>query len=155
VVLFIAFAKYYDSVLGNNNSIVFNSKYYRTILFLGLALILLAVGLNLWLIPIYGLNGAALATLLAVIAYNTTKMYFVVFKMQLFPFQKGTWQSALILLATILLFFFWDFSFHPILNIVLKSILVSVFYGGLHYFLKVSADVNQLAQKALNFVLRR
>jgi O-antigen/teichoic acid export membrane protein len=155
VVLFIAFAKYYDSLLGNNNSIVFNSKYYKTILFLGLALILLAFGFNLWLIPIYGLNGAALATLLAVIAYNTTKMYFVVFKMKLFPFQKGTWQSALILLATILLFFFWDFSFHPLLNIVLKSILVSGFYGGLHYFLKVSTDVNQLAQKAINFVLRR
>ena len=38
VVFFIGISKYFDLVLGNNNAIIFNSKYYRAVLFLGLLL---------------------------------------------------------------------------------------------------------------------
>lgn len=151
VVIFIALAKFYDNLLGNNNSIVFYSKYYKIVLILGLFLILSAVGFNLLLIPKYGIYGVAVATLLAVSLYNTTKLLFVIVKLKMFPFKLSNFYSLLILTASILLFYFWDFNFHPIINIVLKSIIVSIVYLGSHYVFKISHDVNAFIFKVVDF----
>ena len=52
VVFMIGLSKYFDLILGNNNAIIFNTKYYRTVLFLGVFLVILTVGLNMIFIPI-------------------------------------------------------------------------------------------------------
>ena len=84
VVFTIGLSKYFDVVLGNNNSIIFNSKYYKMVLLLGVLLVFVVVGLNLIFIPKYGINGAALATLIAIGLYSLAKLLFVVLKMKLF-----------------------------------------------------------------------
>jgi uncharacterized membrane protein YphA (DoxX/SURF4 family) len=43
VVFTIGISKYFDLILGNNNAIIFNSKYYKAVLFLGLLLAFLAI----------------------------------------------------------------------------------------------------------------
>jgi O-antigen/teichoic acid export membrane protein len=65
-------------VLGNNNAIIFNSKYYQAVLFLGLFLVFMTVSLNMFFIPLYGLNGAAIATLISITLYSLAKLLFVV-----------------------------------------------------------------------------
>jgi O-antigen/teichoic acid export membrane protein len=47
VVFTIGISKYFDLILGNNNAIIFNSKYYKAVLFLGLLLAFLAISLNM------------------------------------------------------------------------------------------------------------
>jgi O-antigen/teichoic acid export membrane protein len=142
VVFTIGLSKYFDVILGNNNSIIFNSKYYKTVLLLGVLLVFVIVGLNLILIPRYGINGAALATLIAIGMYSLAKLLFVVFKMKLFPFTKNTIVSFVITVVLFLAFYFWDFPFHPIINIGLKSILISILYLTIHFYFKVSSDIN-------------
>ena len=142
VVFAIGFSKYLDLILGNNNAIIFNSKYYRAVLFLGLLLAMSAVALNMYLIPRFGIDGAAIATLIAITLYSLAKLMFVVFKMKLFPFTRATLYSFAILLVTFTLFYFWDFPIHPLLNIGMKSVLLSIFYIGLNYWLVISPDVN-------------
>lgn len=142
VVFTIGLSKYFDLILGNNNAIIFNSKYYRAVLILGLLLIVLIVLLNMYFIPNFGLNGAALATLIAITLYSLAKLLFVVLKMKLFPFTTKTLISLFLVLISFLVFYFWDFNFHPVINIALKSILVSGFYLGLSYYLKISSDIN-------------
>ena len=142
VVFAIGLSKYFDLILGNNNAIIFNSKYYRTVLILGLLLVVLIVLLNMYFIPNFGLNGAALATLIAITLYNLAKLLFVVLKMKLFPFTIKTVLSLVILVVSFLVFYYWDFNFNPFVNIVLKSVLVTVFYVGLSYYLKISSDIN-------------
>ena len=142
VVFTIGLSKYFDLILGNNNAIIFNSKYYRAVLILGLLLVVLIVLLNMYFIPNFGLNGAALATLIAITLYSLAKLLFVVLKMKLFPFTNKTLISLFLVLISFLVFYFWDFNFHPVINIALKSILVSGFYLGLSYYLKISADIN-------------
>lgn len=142
VVFTIGLSKYFDLILGNNNAIIFNSKYYRTVLILGLLLVVLIVLLNMYFIPNFGLNGAALATLIAITMYSLAKLLFVVLKMKLFPFTTKTLISLFLVLVSFSLFYFWDFNFHPFLNIILKSILVTIFYLGLSYYLKISSDIN-------------
>lgn len=143
VVFLIGFTKYFDLVLGNNNAIVFNSKYYRSVLFLGVLLLGFSVLLNYIFIPKYGINGAAVATLVSIAGYSLAKLFFVVARLKLFPFSiKNFW----LLLVTVLLFFgfyYWDFPFHPVLNIFIKSGLVSLLYVGINYKLNISEEVNK------------
>ena len=87
--------------------------------------------MNMWLIPLYGINGAGFATLLAFTSYNLLKSGFVYYKYGLQPFYKETFRTTLFGIVSIGGFFFWDFSFQPLVNIGLKSLLVvgvSVFF---------------------------
>ena len=144
VVFLISFSKFFDLMLGNNNSIIFNSKYYRTVLLLGLCLVVLTVSLNMYFIPNFGIEGAAIATLISIGLYSIAKFLFVVFKMDLFPFSKKTIVSLGIIALTFIVFYFWSFSFHPILNILLKSVLITLFYWVLNYKCKTSDDINSV-----------
>ena len=154
VVFTIGLSKYFDVILGNNNSIIFNSKYYKAVLVLGVLLVFVIVGLNLIFIPKYGINGAALATLIAIGMYSLAKLLFVVFKMKLFPFTKNTILSFVIALILFLGFYFWEFPFHPIVNIGLKSAIISVLYLSLHYYFKVSSDINFVIRNTVEKYLK-
>ncbi len=129
VVFFLAVIKLIDNILGNNNAILFNSKYYKEVLYYGLFIVLIAVLLNLWLIPKYTLIGAAIASSISFIGYAIIKILLVYSKFQLIPFSRKTGYVLIVLLALSLLFFFWDFPFAPLSNIILKSILIIASYG--------------------------
>lgn len=149
VVFTIGTSKYFDLILGNNNAIIFNSKYYKAVLFLGLLLAFFAITLNMLFIPMYGINGAALATLISITLYSLAKLLFVVVKMKLYPFSNKTLFSFGILIASFFLFYYWDFPFNPILNIVLKSILVTILYIFVNYKLVISIEFNQVLHSIL------
>ncbi|NNK19033.1 MAG: lipopolysaccharide biosynthesis protein [Maribacter sp.] len=149
IVFLIGMAKVYDSLLGNNNAILFNSDYYRTLLVLGVLLAVLVVLLNFWLIPILGLNGAALATFIAIVLYNTIKLVFVQKKFGILPFTAATAKVFGLLLVLGAVFSFINFSFHPFLNILLKSVLIVLIYLGILYRFKISEDVHVMLSKYL------
>ena len=155
VVFTIGLSKYFDVVLGNNNSIIFNSKYYKMVLLLGVLLVFVVVGLNLIFIPKYGINGAALATLIAIGLYSLAKLLFVVLKMKLFPFAKNTIVALVLTIVSFGVFYYWDFSFHPFVNIILKSILVTLFYVGLSYYLKISSDINFVMNSVFKRIFKK
>ena len=149
VVFMIGLSKYFDLILGNNNAIIFNSKYYRAVLFLGVGLVVLTVVLNMIFIPLFGIIGSAFATLLSITCYSLAKLLFVVKRMHLFPFTKQNLISAGISLFVFLLFYFWQFPVHPIVGIVLKSILVTIVYVFINYKMIVSPEINQTFDKLL------
>jgi len=117
----ISITKLYDNALGSNNAILFNSDYYRIVLVLGLFLVVLMVVLNIFFIPDFGINGAGIATFIAIFAYNTIKLFFVYKTFKMFPFTRFTLRIALLILVCVFLFYFWEFPFHPIVNITFKS----------------------------------
>lgn len=149
VVFMIGLSKYFDLILGNNNAIIFNTKYYRTVLFLGVLLVILTIGLNMIFIPIYGIIGSAFATLLSITLYSLSKLLFVVKKLDLYPFTKQTIHSMLLTLFLFLVFYFWDFPYHPIISIVLKSAIMTVAYVYLNYKFVISADINKVIDQML------
>ncbi|PWA09307.1 lipopolysaccharide biosynthesis protein [Flavobacterium laiguense] len=154
VVFMIGLSKYFDLILGNNNAIIFNTKYYRTVLFLGVALVALTVGLNMIFIPIYGIIGSAFATLLSITLYSLAKLLFVVKKLHLYPFTNQTLHSLGITFIVFLLFYFWQFPFHPIVGIVLKSFLVTVVYIYANYKFVISVEINQVLDKLIKKFIR-
>ena len=155
VVFTIGLSKYFDLILGNNNAIIFNSKYYKAVLSLGIVLVLLIVLLNMYFIPHFGLNGAAFATLIAITLYSLAKLLFVVLRMKLFPFTYKTIVALGVVTVSFFAFYYWDFSFHPVLNIICKSVLVSIFYLGLCHVLKISSDINFVMRSVFNKVFKK
>ncbi|MBU3024617.1 polysaccharide biosynthesis C-terminal domain-containing protein [Zobellia galactanivorans] len=144
IFVWLGLAKLYDALLGNNNSILYNSDYYRAVLFMGVFLAIVTVLLNVWLIPAYGLDGAAIASFLAFFIYNTVKLVYVKMKFDILPFTKETIAVTLLMIGTVLVFYFVTLPFHPILNIMIKGLGISLLYVGVVYKFKISEDVYQV-----------
>lgn len=144
IVVLVAGVKLYDNLLGNNNSILFNSDYYRLVLWTGVMLAGAAFVFNIIFIPTFGLIGAALATFLAFFLYNTVKLVIVYQKFGIHPFSNKTLQGISCIIIFSVGFSFWDFPVHPILNIILKSTLIVIVYLPIIRFLKLSPDMNRL-----------
>lgn len=149
VVFMIGLSKFYDVLLGNNNSIIVNTKHYRTVLLFGVFTVILMIVLNMIFIPLWGIEGSAFATLITIIIYNTIKLIFVVRNMKLYPFTYKTIWSFAVLGFCFVVFYFWDFPFHPIINIGLKSALIGILYLFLNYYYAISEDISAIIGSVL------
>ncbi|MDN3594517.1 lipopolysaccharide biosynthesis protein [Zunongwangia endophytica] len=150
IVLLISLVKLYDNVLAINNSILFNSDYYRLVLGIGVLLVVLAFVLNLFFIPRFGIEGAAVASFIAFFIYNSSKIYLVFQKFKMHPFTK---KSVLLFGLTsifTLAFYFWEFPFHPIFSIALKGGITVLLYISVIYSLRLSEDINGMIQGILS-----
>jgi len=149
VVFMIGLSKYFDLILGNNNAIIFNTKYYRMVLYLGLGLVVLTIILNMIFIPVFGIMGSAFATLLSITFYSLAKLLFVVKRLHLYPFTVQTIHSLILTSVLFLLFYFWEFPLYPLVAVTLKSILVTILYVYLNYKFSISIEINQVINNIL------
>ncbi|SCY01566.1 Membrane protein involved in the export of O-antigen and teichoic acid [Nonlabens sp. Hel1_33_55] len=142
VVLLICFVKFTENLLGSNNAILYNTNLYQFTLWLGLGLAIVAFLLNIWLIPIFGMIGAAIATCVAYVVYAFAKAYYVNIKLQMHPWTAKTTVALVVIIVVITIFYPWDFQWNLFVNIAVKSILIFILYAVLVYFLKLSTEVN-------------
>ena len=112
-------------------------------------LAVLTILLNLWLIPLFGIEGAAVASFLAMLTFNLTKYIFVWYKFGIQPFNSKTLvllaiaAGALILNSLVVPFN------NPLLDLLLRSTMIAFFVLGLAYWLKVSDEFNNLIHQVL------
>lgn len=149
IVFLIGLAKVMDSLLGNINSILYNSHYYKTVLIFGVCLAALTILLNYILIPKFGLEGAAFASFVSIFTFNLVKLIFVKVKFGIMPFTSATFKVFATLVLLAVLFDLVQFQFHPIINIGLKSLLIVVMYVGILYRFNISEDVTGFLSKWL------
>ncbi|MDC9723219.1 MAG: oligosaccharide flippase family protein [Urechidicola sp.] len=150
IVLMISVSELYKLALGTNGAILTNSKYYKMFFYFSIGMAFCVIVLNRYLIDLIGINGAALATLITILLFSTIKIIYIQSKLKMQPFSAKT---GLILGLIVLLgstFYFVNFSFHPIVNILLKSTLISIIYGIIVIRMKLSSDVNELLNKLLS-----
>jgi hypothetical protein len=159
----ISLLKLYNGFLGNNGAIINNSKFYRITLPIGISMALSVYLLNkLFYYQLdMGTDGLAFATLLVVFTANTLKLFFVKSKFYITPFTDKSFNMILIILVLYAAFSFWDFPIHdiyidiykwkiplhPIINIILKSILIIVVYLFLIFKLNISPEVDRLLKR--------
>jgi len=153
VVLLISISKLFDNLLGINNAILYNSDYYKWTVVLGVLLAILTIILNVIFIPKYGINGAAVATFISLFLYSLAKVIVVNFKFNMHPFGKETLKVFLVLGLFYALFYLWDFQYHPLVNIGLKSLIFSLAYFILMYKGKISEDINSLFDAIIKKIL--
>ena len=122
---------------GVNTSILFSSEKYIYGTYLLFFLLISAVILNLILIPLYGIIGAALATAVSSVIYNAIKYIIILknFKMQ--PFNLTTVKILFaIFIAFIAGFFIPEFS-NSIISMIVKSSIITLVYGVAVYRLNI------------------
>jgi O-antigen/teichoic acid export membrane protein len=149
IVFLIGLSRLFDAVLGNNNAILYNSDHYRAILFMGVLLAVCTVIFNWILIPRIGIEGAALATFIAIFIYNLIKLIYVHHKLGLQPFTPETLKVFFLMVFIAAIFFPLQFPFHPIANIAIKSALISITYVAVLYRFKISEDIFGILSKYL------
>ena len=147
IVLLISISEMVKTAIGTNGAILTNSKYYRAFFYFSLAMAISVIILNRWLIGTLGINGAALATLLVVFIFSLLKVLYVQKKLTMQPFTANTLKILVLISAIFLAFYFWNFPFHPLFNILLKSLLVSLIYLLFIVKLKVSEDIQEVLKR--------
>ncbi len=159
VLYIIAFGRLLDMSFGLNSEILFSSKYYRWILWFNIITLIITIVFNIYLIPIWGMDGAAMAVTGALIVYNILKSVFIYHKFNIHCFSKKYFALISIATMTILaVLFIPDFTSlwvnsqfgsqigSTILNTLLKSIITTIlFFGPILYF-KISPDFNDFIQ---------
>ncbi len=128
VVLIISLAKMIEHSQGTANAILLNSSVYKNYFIITILMAVGAFFFNLWLIPIWGIQGAGIATLLVVLVSVIVKIIYIYYRWKMFPFTPKTLQllGAIVLLFGA--FYFWQTSFPPLISIFIKSILISILY---------------------------
>lgn len=89
VVLFLGVGKLFDMATGINNLIILHSPFYRFNLYVLAFLSACNILLNYLMIPVWEIEGAALATMVSLILFNLVKFVFLYRKLGMHPF---TWR---------------------------------------------------------------
>ncbi len=146
VVFMISVAKLYHMFLGNNGAIISTSKHYKVLLPYGITMALTVIVLNNWFIDVFGVNGAALATLLVVLVFNSIKLGYVYVKFNMQPTSSKTWIALLVITLCTVLGLIVNFNVHPVLAILIKTIVLSSIYLFCVIQFRLSSDINKVYQ---------
>ena len=146
--LILGSAKVFNMLLGVNNIILSTSKYYIIGTYTIVGLILITFSLNYWLIPIYGVNGAAIGSLVSLVVYNIVSLLFLWFKFNIQPFTANT--IKVFLIAVLMYFITDNININNVyVSIAVKTLVFSILYLLPVYLLKISEDINSVVDKYL------
>jgi O-antigen/teichoic acid export membrane protein len=128
---------------GVNTSILFTSDKYLYGTFLLFFLLLLTFLLNIYLIPQYGIEGAAAATAMATIIYNFLKYLIILkyYKMQ--PYDLGTLKILAVIACAFAVGIFMPVTDNGIVTIILRSSAVTAAYLVLSYMLNIVPEFHK------------
>jgi O-antigen/teichoic acid export membrane protein len=127
---------------GINNEIIIYSKYYRFNLYLTLFLAVTNILLNLLLIKLYGITGAAMATCISFFLFNVVKFIFIKIK---FGFQPFSTKLIPVIAFGIGSWFVSDWlplSGNAWIDLFYKGAVFSLLFGLSIWGFKISPDIN-------------
>jgi O-antigen/teichoic acid export membrane protein len=149
VIFFIGLGCLLDMATGANSSLMGTSKYYKVQSYLLLILVVVLVALNLVLIPLYGLTGAAISSAAALGILNLLRFLFLWFKYDLQPYNLRFIYVILIGAIAYLIAFAIPVKFHYIIDLLIRSTAFTLLFLLPVYFFRISSDLNQAADNFL------
>jgi O-antigen/teichoic acid export membrane protein len=152
VVVFIGVGKLADMAFGPSSEIVVLSKYFWFNIVLLVLLAATVIIANNILIPIYGINGAAVSAAIAVVLFNAVKYVFIQVTLKIQPFSLATLIVLGIAAATLGINFVLPVFDNMFVDLIFRSGVVTVFYGGAILLTKVSPEVNLIFRKGLGMM---
>ena len=150
VVLMISISKLFLMSFGCGPAILATSKFYRITLPFSIIMAISVYYLNDILIDIYGINGAALSTLLVVLFFTTLKIIFIKHKLKISPYSTDSLKVILLIMVVFTVFQNFKITDNSVVSIIIDSFLISVVYTAVIYFMKVSKPINKLIRNILN-----
>jgi O-antigen/teichoic acid export membrane protein len=121
---------------------MFYSKHYVLGTVLLVATLIITVLLNVFLIPLYGIYGAAIASVAASFIYNMVKFVFIYQKFKFQPYtKKSLYIFMVISLCSIIGYVFPEVSSNAFANLFLKGSVVATIYVAAIYQLKLAPEI--------------
>ena len=142
VVLIISIAKLIQMSFGCGPAILATSSFYKITLPFSISMAISVYFLNDYLIDLYGINGAAISTLIVLFLFTILKVLYINFKLKIHPYNLNTIKIISLICLVYFVFDLFQLDFDPLFNIILKSIFISLVYISLVYFLKLSKTIN-------------
>lgn len=149
ILLFIG--RFADLATGVNDAMLSITNHYKFNFYVSLGVIIILFGLIKWLVPLYGVYGAAIATSASLIMFNVAKFLYVWKKLDMQPFSQNT---LLVLFAGSVTFCAGYFMPHflagkghmyiyTFIDAAIRSLIVVAVYLLMLYWLKPSADLRE------------
>ncbi len=129
---------------GLTEPIIGYSRFYRFNLFALLLLACVNIFLNIFLIPVYGIIGAAIATSISFIVYNISQLVFIYVRFNIIPFSLVHLKVSFIFIIAYILATLVPAPDNPIFEILLRGSLFSLLFFVPQLIFKVSPDVFKL-----------
>lgn len=150
VVLFIGLGQLVDMAMGVNNELIAASPKYKLNTLFTICSIFLGIFLNVILIPMYGVNGAGVATLLTITSVNIFRLIAVLKLYSMNPFSFNTIKViSIIIVLNVIVSNIPDLE-NYIVNLLMKGTIITVIYLPVIYFLRVSEDINKVIDKFIS-----
>lgn len=150
IILVIGAAKLFNMATGVNGSIIANSKHFRFDLYTNIMLIFLTIGTNYFFIQLYGMLGAAIATAISIFIYNFVKFIFVWITFGMQPFRWNALVVLILAAACLLLSFQIPYLYNFLLDVIVRSLIITIVFTGTILLFNLSEDVRNLLQEGLN-----
>jgi O-antigen/teichoic acid export membrane protein len=152
VVFYIGLAKVIDMTTGINTEIIINSDKYKFNFIAVISFTILIIILNYLLIPVYGIQGAAIAIMVSFIYFNLIKFIYLwaVFKLQ--PFSFNFLKVLIIATIVYLVVCFLPVLKNPIYDIALKSIAIFILFLGSVLLSKASEDIQSFTKSFIGIL---
>lgn len=144
VVLIISSAKLIQMSFGCGPAILATSKFYKITLPFSIAMAVSVYFLNDYLIDLYGINGAAISTFIVLLIFTVLKIIYIRYKVKLQPFN---FNSIKIFTSILLIYFFNSYinlELSPLIEIIIRSIIILMTYVIIIYFFGVSKKMKDL-----------
>ena len=156
VFFFLMMGRLLDMYFGINGAIFATSKKFKYDLIFTLSLVGIVYSLNLYLIPIYGIKGAAISTALALVVYNVGRILFVYFAYGIHPFTwKQFWVISLGILGMYLIMVTPVFTTNKWLQFIGQTTFTGLFFFGSVLLFNLEPEIKKYLKNAWNYILKK
>lgn len=155
VVVWVGAAKLLDMAFGPNSEIIVMSRYYWFNMITLIFLAVVVIASNSYLIPRFGLRGAAYATAFSLVVFNAMKWIFVWVKLGLQPFGPAFIKVVAISALAVALNLFLPRAGFVITDILYRSAVISIVYLGLILVTRSSPEVEKIVAAGWRWLRNR
>ena len=154
VVYIVSFGSLINISTGINSSLIFYSKYYVSGTLILFVTLIITVALNVALIPLYGIYGAAISLVISVTVFNLIKFVFIYLKFGFQPYSlKSLFIFIVIALCTFIAHILPEIGANPFLNLLYKGATVSIIYVLLLNYFKLAPEVFEGIRRRISSVI--
>ncbi len=150
VIFFIGISALFEMLAGGSALLISTSRQYRMLSVFMFVLLVLLIVTNFIFIPLWGMNGAAFASALSTFIYFLIRYLYILKKYKMNGLGKVHIKILSIGIVSYLPSYFLPEMKHFILDIFVRSSLISLVFGILVYFSNISTEVNDILQLIKN-----
>lgn len=138
-----------EMTVGAAGSLIGTSKHYKVQTYQGFLLVGLLVILNYLFIPMWGLTGAAFATTISFLLYNSMRHFYIMYRWNMQPYGKDILYVTIVGMVTFAIVYFIPHVRFFLIDTVMRGSLVVALFGLTVYGLRISPEINTATDAVL------